>query len=92
MPREKWEKLPVLILPEERGAAGCSYCSDFKPEPLRSGNLQVDPEIHLLSPDIDVDIADYYNAVSTNNGPFGYGRQLSLNLTAQSSCGAENLA
>src|SRR5690349_3808224 len=97
MPREEREKLPVMILPEETGGgahtglssgageANCLRCEAFRPEPQRSGNLQVDPEIHLPSPGMDVDVACYYNAVSTNSGPFGYGRQLSANLTAQAS-------
>ena len=49
------------------------------------GNLQVDPEIHLPAPGMDVDIAYFYNTTSTQNGPFGYGRTLSPNLTAQAS-------
>jgi len=67
------------------GSASCSGCEAYRPVPQRSGNLQVDPEIHLPSPGMDVDIAYYYNAAATNNGPFGYGRQLSTNLTAQAS-------
>ncbi|HLJ55965.1 MAG TPA: hypothetical protein VKT77_13075 [Chthonomonadaceae bacterium] len=77
---------PPAILPPEpershAGQAACAGCEPYRPEPQRSGNLQVDPEIHLPSPGIDVDIAYYYNAASTVNGPIGYGRQLSTNLT-----------
>ena len=95
MSQEELAQYPVLILPEERGGSGgesshtgrqaCLRCEALRPDPQRSGNLQVDPEIHLPSPGIDVDVAYYYNAVATNNGPFGYGRQLSTNLTAQAS-------
>ena len=78
--------IPYLVFDVGTPASeGCEQCAAHRPAPQPDGNLQVDPEIHLPSPGIDVDIAYYYNAVSTNNGPFGYGRQLSLNLTAQAS-------
>jgi len=57
----------------------------FRPQPQATGNLQVDPEIQLPSPGMDVNIASYYNAVSTNNSPFGYGWTSSVFLTAQAS-------
>lgn len=78
---------PVAILPPEHSGGGgnCARCEGYRPDPQRSGNLQVDPEIHLPSPGIDVDIAYFYNGVATNSGPFGYARTLSTNLTAQAS-------
>src|SRR5262249_6964513 len=39
----------------------------------------------LPSPGMDVDIAYFYNANSAYNGPFGYGRTINTNLTAQAS-------
>ena len=80
--------IPILVLPPAQGgsdASSCPRCEAFRPDPQASGNLQVDPEIHLPSPGMDVDFAYYYNAVSANNGPFGYGRTASQNLTAQAS-------
>jgi hypothetical protein len=89
MSNEELANYPVAILAPEHGAGGndpsCPRCDGYRPEPQRSGNLQVDPEIHLPSPGMDIDIAYFYNAVATNSGPFGYGRQLSTNLTAQAS-------
>lgn len=87
---EEMASIPVLdlsaILDKPAGSDGsCLHCEAFRPEPQRSGNLQVDPEIHLPSPGFDVDLAYYYNASSSNNGPFGYGRTLSPYLTAQAS-------
>src|SRR3979411_663525 len=67
------------------GGPGCGTCAAFRPEPGVDGNLQVDPEIHLPSPGMDVDIAYFYNANSQYSGPFGYGRTISPNLTAQAS-------
>ena len=78
----------TMILPPKFAGGpdpSCHTCEGFRPEPQRSGNLQVVPEIHLPSPGMDVDIAYFYNAVATNNGRFGYGRQLSTNLTPQAS-------
>src|SRR5579871_1762045 len=65
--------------------AACSRCAVYRPEPQLSGTLVVDPEILLPSPGMDVDIAYYYTGTSTQNGPFGYGRTLTTNLTAQAS-------
>src|SRR5579862_4053059 len=64
---------------------GCNRCAVYRPTPQLDGNLQVDPEIHLPSPGMDVDIAYYYNASDPTNGAFGYGRTLSHNLLAQAS-------
>ena len=77
----------ILLPPEDNGpaASSCHRCEAFRPDPQRSCNLQVDPEIHLPSPGFDVNIAYYYNASADNNGPFGYGRTISPNLTAQAS-------
>src|SRR5579871_1323863 len=85
--------IPMLVLPEEfaRPAGvglpdpACSPCAAYRPEPQLNGNLQVDPDIHLPSPGMDLDVAFFYNAASTQNGPYGYGRTLSTNLTAQAS-------
>src|SRR5258706_10538472 len=82
--------IPAAILPEGFGgqvgsadSASCQTCASYRPAPQISGNLQVDPEIHLPSVGIDVDLAYFYNASSTANGVFGYGRTLSSHLTAQ---------
>src|SRR5579863_8113477 len=85
--------IPMLVLPEayaKPSSAGtpdpaCPPCAAYRPEPQLNGNLQVDPDIHLPSPGMDLDIAFFYNGTSTQNGPFGYGRSLSTNLTAQAS-------
>src|SRR5258708_31038854 len=86
---ENPEAYPVVDVPilagESLGTPGCRGCAVYRPDPQRSGNLQVDPEIRLPSPGMDVEIAYFYNAAATNSGPFGYGRQLSLNLTALAS-------
>lgn len=86
---EELAGIPTLVLPlDESGSRetpACQRCEAFRPDPQISGNLQVDPEIHLPSPGMDVDIAYYYNATSRVNGPFGYGRTASPNLTAQAS-------
>jgi len=79
-----------VILPgPEYGRASrpedCSGCAAYRPAAQFSGNLQVDPDTHLPSPGIDVDISFYYNGTSQANGPFGYGRTVSTNLTAQAS-------
>ncbi len=75
---------PEISLPSGSSAAAgsCHRCEAYRPDPQPSGNLRVDPEIHLPSPGMDVDIAYYYNANSSANGAFGYGRTLSTNLTA----------
>lgn len=57
----------------------------FRPDPQTDGNLQVDPEIRLPSPGMDVEVAYYYNSNSIYNGPFGYGRTINVNLFAQAS-------
>src|SRR5579862_290118 len=86
--------IPVIVLPENSPsqaggvsapASACSPCAAYRPAPQPDGNLVVDPEIHLPSPGMDVDIGYYYNAVSLYNGPFGYKRSLSPNLLAQAS-------
>jgi hypothetical protein len=86
--------IPILILPAgEYGAPSptptpaqdCHRCAAYRPDPQLSGNLQVDPEIHLPSLGMDVEVSYFYNATSTQNGPFGYGRTLTTNLTAQAS-------
>src|SRR5579871_1751792 len=85
---EELAKYPTILLPEmadTQDAASCAHCEGFRPDPQRSGNLQVDPEIHLPSPGMNVDIDNYYNAASTTNAAFGYGRTVSTNLTAQAS-------
>ena len=69
--------LKTLWLPpgdsEEKETPGCAPCAAFRPAPELSGNLRVDPEIHLPSPVMDVDIAYYYNANRPDNRLFGYG-------------------
>jgi len=65
--------------------APCSRCEAFKPEPTPDGNLRVDPDIHLPSVGMDVDIASFYNANSNYNGPYGYGRTISPNQLCQAS-------
>src|SRR5258708_26381877 len=96
MSEEELALLPVVILPtgkrdqgsgirEERHEVGCHRCEAFRPEPQLSGNLSVDPEIMLPSPGLPVQIAMYYNGASAVNGPFGAGRTISPNLTAQAS-------
>src|SRR6266700_1723013 len=89
---EELSAIPAVILPEgagqlagSAGSGACQTCASYRPEPQLSGNLQVDPEIHLPSVGMDVDIAYFYNASSTANGVFGYSRTLSANLTAQAS-------
>ena len=75
---------PEISLPSGSSptAGSCHRCEAYRPDPQLSGNLRVDPEIHLPSPGMDVDIAYYYNANSSANGVYGYGRTLSTNLTA----------
>ena len=57
----------------------------YRPAPQPDDNLVVDPEIKLPSPGMDVEIAYFYSAASPYNGPFGYGRTISPNLSAQAS-------
>ncbi len=85
--------IPTLILPPGIGgtpsrpseAPACRRCVEFSPGPRLDGTLLVDPEIHLPSPGMDVDIAYFYNGNSTYNGPYGYGRTISPNLLAVAS-------
>jgi RHS repeat-associated protein len=56
----------------------------FRPSPRGDGSLIVDPEIHLPSPGMDVDISYFFNSNSPFDSPFGYGRTISLNLSARS--------
>ena len=78
-------RLLTLTLSGGEAASGCLRCEAFQPAPQSDGSLLVDPEIHLPSPGMDVDVAYFYNSTSTLNGPFGYRRTLSTNLTAQAS-------
>ena len=78
-------ELPPMIMDGPGGSGGCHGCEAYRPEPQLSGNLQCDPEIMLPSPGFDVLIGYYYNAQSTANGPFGLGRTISPNMTAQAS-------
>ena len=81
--------MPSTAPAGETPVAGCTSCGTnassgaeaYRPNPQRSGNLQVDPEIHLPAV-MDVDIAYFYNASSLSNGPFGFGRTISPNLSA----------
>ncbi len=83
--------IPTILLPaEDNGArpSSCHRCDAFRPAPQLTGNLQVDPEIHLPSPGMDIDIAYYYNSAAvtgspTTNGPYGYKRTLSPAKSAQ---------
>ncbi|MBV9470721.1 MAG: hypothetical protein JOZ57_15890, partial [Abitibacteriaceae bacterium] len=61
----------------------CDRCKAFRVDPQLDGNLQVDPEIFLPSPGLNVDIGYYYNSNTQYNGPFGYGRTITPNLLAQ---------
>jgi len=73
-----------LPLPPQNGdESHCRRCLAHRPDPDVLGNLRVDPEIHLPSPGMDFSFEYYYNANSSYNGPFGYGRTASTNLTAQ---------
>jgi hypothetical protein len=69
--------------------SSCSGCLAYRVSPqvigLDRGNLQVDPEIILPSPGMNVEVAYFYNSNSSYNGPFGFGRTINLNLTAQAS-------
>ena len=74
--KEQTAEIPVIILPEsvkrvvaEAHAEACAKCAAYRPEPQRSGNLQVDLDTHLPSVGFDVDIAHFYNASSPANGP-----------------------
>jgi len=78
---------PVLTLSDDAGGtqASCQHCEAFRPAPQVSGNLQIDPEIHLPSPGMDVDVAYYYNSATPSSTPYGYGRTLSPYMLAQAS-------
>ena len=74
--------MSAMILPEgPQNAGSCPSCAAHHPAPQRSGNLQVDPEIHLPTPGFPVEIAYFYNSTSKSNGPFGYGRTISPNMS-----------
>ncbi|MGO8671658.1 MAG: hypothetical protein ACLQVD_09885, partial [Capsulimonadaceae bacterium] len=60
-------------------------CAAYRPGPQAGGNLQVDPEIYLPSPGMDLKIGMYYNSVSQYNGPLGFGRTMLPNCLAQAS-------
>ena len=80
--------IPVVALPGAGGEmprGSCAACETYRPDPRPDGSLLVDPEIRLPSPGMDVDVAYYYDSRSVANGPFGYGRTINLNLTAQAS-------
>lgn len=76
---------PGISASSETGGPRCGSCAVYRPGPQPDGNLQVDPEIHLPSPGMNVDIAYYYNSNTDYNGAFGYGRTISTNLLAQAS-------
>src|SRR5512143_155012 len=87
--------IPTLVLPdgldsqtESSGSGSCHHCASYRPDPQLSGNLQVDPDIHLPSVGLDVDIAFYYNSNAWNGAPFtnaafGYQRTISPAQAAQ---------
>src|SRR5580658_5445728 len=64
--------------------ASCHSCDAYRPEPQLSGNLMQDPEIVLPGP-YPIQLSYFYNAASTQTGPYGYGRTMSPHLTAQAS-------
>src|SRR5689334_6216897 len=82
---EHMQDISVLPLLGGDTEPPCPRCAAHHPNPQLGGNLQVDPDIHLPSPGMDVDIAYFYNASSQSNGAFGYGRTISHNLLAQAS-------
>ena len=62
-------------------------CDAYRPDPQPSGNLQVDPDILLPSPGMNVDLAMYYNSSTVPgsafaNGPYGLGRTMSCGANA----------
>ncbi len=81
--RELYPTLSIVGLQETVTAesAGDSNALAFRTDPQLDGNLHVDPEIHLPSPGMDVDIAYYYNANSSYNTFYGYGRTINVNLS-----------
>ena len=98
-------KIPTLSLPpqEPTGSAdaprqdtACHHCDAYRPAPQLSGNLLVNPEIHLPSPGQNLDIAYYYNSATLVgtpliNGPYGYMRTLSPLAVAQLYNGGDSL-
>ena len=80
----------LYVLPNERGGSnsgGCKGCEAYRPEPQLNGALSADPDIELLSPGMNVDIALYYNSSTERaapivNGPVGYCRNLSPLMSA----------
>jgi hypothetical protein len=58
-----------LTVPNETPSHACHRCDAYRPAPLPDGNLVVDPEIHLPSIGMDVDIAYFYNAKLRNSEP-----------------------
>ena len=94
LPVEEWAHLPVVVVPGTESAdhfgSACTSdgrCAAYCPDPQPSGNLQVDPDILLPSPGMDVQIALYYNsatwpAAPFANGPYGAGRTMSPSSNA----------
>lgn len=58
----------------------CASCAARHPAPQQNGNLQVDPEIRLPSPGMDVEISYFYNSFSNLSTAYGFGRTISTNL------------
>ena len=82
--------MPTVFCPRwaQGRPAACHRCEAFRPEPQLSGNLQVDPDIHLPLPGMDVDVAFYYNSAAAANFPLstapdGYKRTISPAQAAQ---------
>lgn len=71
------------IVPSDEDA--CPSCAAHHPGPQSAGNLQVDPEIRLPSPGMDVSVSYFYNSGDPTASPYGYGRTISCNhrLTAR---------
>jgi len=81
------EHIPTITLPDIEtnptpDAANSGKRVAYSPAPSLSGTLIVDPEIDLPSPGMDVHVSYYYNAVSTENSAYGYGRTISPNRYA----------
>jgi YD repeat-containing protein len=76
------ETLDLAKYPGHDPAKNCSSCAVWRPGPQLDGNLQVDPEIVLPSPGMNVEVGYFYNSNTNYNGPFGYGRTITPNLTA----------
>src|SRR5579872_3304745 len=71
-PLPSWSEPPVGVLPGRSEAYG--------PAPRLDGSLVVDPEIHLPSPGMDVDIAYFYNSNNSGVALYGLGRTMSADL------------